>query len=88
MSRLVGRGVLAAWALLVGATVAAWQLSDHGVANARTVAVLLLAIAFVKVQLVGTWFMEIRDSPIALVAIFHLWLFGVGTTVMALYYLT
>jgi hypothetical protein len=86
MSRLVDRSILAIWVLLLGATAVAWQLgSDHGVGDTRTAAVLVLVIAFVKVRFVGRYFMEIRESPIALAAIFDGWLIAVASTVITLY---
>lgn len=88
MSSLVHRSVLVVWLVLLGATVAAWQLgNDDVVRDTRTAAVLILAIGFVKVRLVGRYFMEIRESPIALAAIFDLWLLAVATTVITLHYL-
>ncbi|MBC2637852.1 MULTISPECIES: cytochrome C oxidase subunit IV family protein [unclassified Rhodococcus (in: high G+C Gram-positive bacteria)] len=86
MTKLVDRRILAAWLLLVGATMVAWQLgSDHGVSDVRTAAVLILVIAFVKVRIVGRYFMEIREAPIALAAIFDTWLIAVASTVLTLY---
>lgn len=87
MTRLVRPSVMAVWLLLIGATVAAWLLgTDHSVRDTRAAAVLILAIAFVKVRLVGRHFMEIREAPIPLVVIFDLWLLAVAATVIALYY--
>lgn len=86
MSRLVNRSILTVWVLLLGATVVAWQLgSDHGVGDTRTAAVVILVIAFVKVRMVGRYFMEIRESPIALAVIFDGWLIAVASTVIALF---
>lgn len=88
MSKLVDRRILAIWVLLLGATGVAWQLgSDHGVGDTPTAAVLILVIAFVKVRLIGRYFMEIREAPIALTAIFDGWLIAVATTVITMYYI-
>ena len=51
------------WAALTAATGLSWWLDD-GAGDAAAVAV--LAIAFVKVWLVGEHFMELRRAPTAL----------------------
>jgi hypothetical protein len=85
MSTFVDRSILAVWVVLLGATTVAWQLGvEHGIRDTGA-AVLILAIAFVKVRLVGRYFMEIRESPIALAAIFDLWLLAVATVVITFY---
>lgn len=62
------------WAVLIVATVASWILgAEEGVAPNSAVTLAVLAIAFLKVRLVGLHFMELREAPIALRAIFELW---------------
>jgi hypothetical protein len=65
-----------------------WLLGAHhgrnpGAANAGTA--LALAIAFVKVHVVGAEFMELRHAPRALALLFDGWLVVVGATLIGLY---
>ena len=58
------------WLILVAATIVSWAVgAEHGTGSA--VAVLVLAIAAVKVRLVGLDFMELRHAPIPLRAAFR-----------------
>ena len=58
------------WLLLVVATLASWLVgAEHGTGS--TVAVVVLAIAAVKIRLVGLDFMELRHAPVPLRAAFE-----------------
>lgn len=60
------------WLLLVAATLASWLVgADHGTGS--LVAVLVLAIAAVKIRLVGLDFMELRHAPVPLRAAFEIY---------------
>ena len=49
----------------MGATLASWYLGDgHGSTKLATIVV--ITVAFVKVFVVGHYFMELRDAPIPL----------------------
>lgn len=64
------------WFVLMLATLASWALgADHTflVGDARVATSLVLALAFFKVQLVGTHFMELNHAPRALWAVFSGW---------------
>lgn len=89
LQKLVPARVALVWLVLVGATLASWQLgTGHGIFSgddprAATVAVIL--VAFVKGRLVGLHFMELRDAPIALRSIFEGYVAIVSTVLVALY---
>ena len=66
------------WALLVAATLGSWTLGGgHGVA--------LIAVAFVKVRLVGLYFMELRAAPVALRVAFEGWVVAAAGILVGLY---
>jgi hypothetical protein len=56
-----GRPILVVWALLIVATATSVALSGGGVSGVRPI--VILSVAFVKVDLVGLWFMELRTAP-------------------------
>lgn len=66
------------WALLVAATVGSWTVgAGHGVA--------LLVVAFVKVRLVGLYFMELRSAPVPLRILFEGWVVVTCSLLIGLY---
>lgn len=74
----------ASWLFLVAATLLSWVVgADHGTGSA--VAVLVLAIAAIKVRLVGLDFMELRHAPIPLRAAFEVYCVGIWALLSALY---
>jgi caa(3)-type oxidase subunit IV len=59
------------WSALMGATLVSWFLGGHSVSSGQVlIGSVVLVIAFVKVYLVGVYFMELRDAPTVLRAIF------------------
>lgn len=81
---LLGNRAGATWLLLVAATVLSWAVgAEHGTGS--LVAVLVLAIAAVKVRLVGLDFMELRHAPIPLRAAFEAYCAGIWVLLSALY---
>ncbi|SBS73748.1 conserved membrane hypothetical protein [uncultured Mycobacterium sp.] len=72
------------WLILVAATLASWALgADHGTGS--LVAVGVLAIAAVKVRLVGLDFMELRHAPIPLRAAFEVYCAALWALLSGLY---
>lgn len=72
------------WLLLIAATVVSWAVgAEHGTGSA--VAVVVLAIAAVKVRLVGLDFMELRRAPVALRAVFEAYCVTVWAVLSGLY---
>lgn len=57
--------------------------ADHGTGSA--VAVLVLAIAAIKVRLVGLDFMELRGAPTVLRAVFECYCFAIWAVLSGLY---
>ena len=72
------------WLILVAATCASWALgADHGTGS--LVAVAVLAIAAVKVRLVGLDFMELRHAPIPLRVAFEVYCVALWALLSGLY---
>jgi Prokaryotic Cytochrome C oxidase subunit IV len=63
--------VTVVWVILVLAAVLSYSLGSRTEQHARNgVAVAVIVLAFVKVRLVGRYFMELRDAPLPLRALF------------------
>lgn len=72
------------WLLLVAATVISWAVgAEHGTGS--LVVLVVLAIAAIKVRLVGLDFMELRHAPIPLRAIFEFFCFAIWAVLSGLY---
>ncbi|MCV7346257.1 cytochrome C oxidase subunit IV family protein [Mycolicibacterium rhodesiae] len=72
------------WLILVAATLASFILgADHGTGS--LVAVAVLAIAAIKVRLVGLDFMELRHAPIPLRMAFEVYCVGLWALLSGLY---
>lgn len=77
------------WVVLVLATLLTWWLgADHPVVadDGRLAPALALAVAFVKVRLIGRHFMGVRSSPRMLRTLLDVWVvaFGSATVVLVL----
>ncbi|AFM19018.1 hypothetical protein Mycch_4305 [Mycolicibacterium chubuense NBB4] len=82
--RLLRSRAGASWVFLVAATIVSWAVgAEHGTGS--TVAVVVLAIAAIKVRLVGLDFMELRHAPIPLRAAFECYCAGMWVLLSALY---
>jgi amino acid transporter len=80
----------AVWAALLLATLATWMLgAGHTmlVDSARTATVFVIVIAFVKVDLVGRYFMELQHAPRRLALLFNGWTVITCAAVVGLYLL-
>ncbi|MFJ9390486.1 cytochrome C oxidase subunit IV family protein [Nocardioides sp. NPDC101246] len=75
------------WALLMIATIASWHLgTDHAFAGgARVATVGVIVIAFIKVAMVTTSFMEVAHAPRLLQSLVHGWTFLVCALLALLY---
>ncbi|MFI5510316.1 cytochrome C oxidase subunit IV family protein [Mycobacterium sp. NPDC051804] len=72
------------WLILVAATVVAWAVgADHGTGS--MVAIVVLAIAAIKVRLVGLDFMELRRAPMPLRVMFETYCFVIWAVLSGLY---
>jgi heme/copper-type cytochrome/quinol oxidase subunit 4 len=78
--------VAAVWAFLVLATIASLTLGeDRLIHTQNVVAIAVIAIAFVKVRLVGIYFMELREAPLLLRAAFETYVAVAATVLIVLY---
>jgi caa(3)-type oxidase subunit IV len=72
MTTLLRTPATAAWIVLILATVVSWTLgTQHGFSNYTLASVVILIIAFIKVRLVGLYFMELREAPPVLRGLFE-----------------
>lgn len=63
------------WFVLVSATAVSWALGTHHqiVDNATATALIILAIAFIKIRYIGLYFMDLKDAPLGLRAVLEAW---------------
>lgn len=69
------------WTLLVVATLCSFGIFESIAGNGRDVPIaggLVIAIAFIKVRLVGLHFMELRSCPLWMRGAFEIWLVTIG----------
>ncbi|WP_354698551.1 hypothetical protein DSM112329_04234 [Paraconexibacter sp. AEG42_29] len=86
MADLLRTRATAVWGVLVLATLLSWWLgTDHGFDDPDAAGALVLAVAFAKLRYVGLDFMEIRDAPRWLRAIFEGWVATVATAVVVMF---
>jgi caa(3)-type oxidase subunit IV len=72
MTTLLRTPATAAWIVLILATIVSWTLgTTHGFNNYTLASVVILIIAFIKVRLVGLYFMELREAPTVLRGLFE-----------------
>lgn len=84
----MNRRLLIVWGLLVGATAASWFIgADHGLGAGDVAALGVIAVAFVKLWLVGMHFMELRDAPRGLRRAFDAYAVAVPALLVAVYVL-
>lgn len=77
---------LVVWAALVAATLISLALGEDWIGHGDFAAALVIAIAFVKVRLVGMHFMELRHAPLPLRIAFQAYC-GVASIVLIVLYL-
>ncbi|OBI19805.1 hypothetical protein A5712_18740 [Mycobacterium sp. E2327] len=72
MTALLRTPATAVWVVLITATALSWTLGiQHGTHDHQLASVLILLIAFIKVRLVGMYFMELREAPNVLRGLFE-----------------
>ncbi|MFE2419834.1 cytochrome C oxidase subunit IV family protein [Streptomyces hokutonensis] len=69
---------------LVLATLSSWLLGIEG-STSTAIGCAVVAIALIKVRLVGLHFMELRNAPAALRVAFEIYVAVTGTTLLTLY---
>jgi heme/copper-type cytochrome/quinol oxidase subunit 4 len=86
MAALLRTPATAVWGVLIFATLVSWTLgTQHGIRGHTLAGVVILLIAFIKVRLVGMYFMELRDAPILLRGCYETYCVVVCTIVTALF---
>jgi caa(3)-type oxidase subunit IV len=76
------------WIVLILATVTSWVLgTEHGINNHTLASAAILLIAFIKVRLVGLYFMELREAPTVLRGLFDAYCVIVCTLVIGVFLL-
>jgi hypothetical protein len=71
LASLLRNRISAVWFVLVSATLVLFALgTGHGISSHEVASVVIVLVAFVKVFLVGMYFMELRDSPFVLRMVF------------------
>lgn len=83
-AQLLRNRTTAVWVLLVAATLVSWQLGTHG-ADPKIATSIIMVVAFVKIRLVGLYFMELRDAPLPLRLLFEGYCAVVGVAVIVMY---
>jgi hypothetical protein len=79
------RRALVVWLVLVAATIVSWTVGvNHGI-DYRLSTTLVLLVTFVKVNLVGMNFMELREAVLLLRAIFNAFCIVVGAGLIGMY---
>lgn len=84
------RAILLVWVLLVIATCGSWALGVHesgAPGDVHPANALLLVIALAKVRFVGAYFMELREAPAPLRALFEVWAVVTAVVLSSLYLL-
>jgi heme/copper-type cytochrome/quinol oxidase subunit 4 len=72
MTTLLRTPATVVWVLLIVATAVSWALGvQHGLHDHQLSSVIILLIAFIKVRLVGMYFMELREAPNVLRGLFE-----------------
>ena len=84
--RTLANPVVIVWLVLAAITMTSWAVgAEHIPGSARNLTALLLVIAFVKVWLIGRYFMDLRSAAVPLRLLFDGWVFVVGTVLTAMY---
>ena len=88
MTALLRAPATVVWIMLVLATMISWALgTERGIGNQSFTSVLILLIAFIKVRLVGLYFMELREAPFKLRGLFEAYCIVVCTLLIGVFIL-
>ena len=86
MTALLRTPATAIWMVLIVATMTSLALgTEHGINSHNLASTAILLIAFIKVRLVGLYFMELRDAPTVLRSLFEAYCVIVCTLVTAVF---
>lgn len=71
LATLLRNRISAIWFVLIAATLLSFFLgTGHGIESHQVASVAILMVAFIKVFLVGMYFMELREAPDVLRGLF------------------
>jgi hypothetical protein len=90
MRALVQTKASVAWLVLVALTVTQWAIGTHsGVGGPHHVSasLVIFVVAVFKVRLVGIYFMELRDAPVALRGLFEIYCIALLAVLSTMYLL-
>lgn len=74
------------WGLLVVATLTSfWLGTDHAISSGNTRTVVVMVVAFIKVRLIGLYFMELREAPTLLRGVFEGYCVAACATLIGFY---
>jgi hypothetical protein len=80
--------VAIAWTALVLATLASWRLgTDHGPSSDTLAGAGVLLVGFIKVRVVGLYFMDLREAPRNLRGVFEAWCLFASTITIGMFVL-
>ncbi len=85
MSGLHKDKLLIALILLLAITLLSWLMLYATALKPATLGVLLLVLAFVKVQIIISQYMELKTAVLPVRMAFHAWLIVVSGAIVALY---
>ena len=85
--RTLANPVVILWMVLAAITLTSWAVSaEHILGSAHNLSALLFVIAFVKVWLIGRYFMELRSAAVPLRRLFDGWVLVVGALLCVMYF--
>jgi len=73
------------WFVLIAATLISWRIGTGDAANPQLGTAAVFVVVFVKVRLIGLYFMELRDAPLPLRLLFEGYCLIVCSTLLAMY---
>jgi caa(3)-type oxidase subunit IV len=85
LSSLLKNRISLIWLALIAATLITWQIGTNDSGNPQLGTVAVLLVAFIKVRLVGLYFMELRDAPLPLRLLFESYCLIVCTALILMY---
>jgi heme/copper-type cytochrome/quinol oxidase subunit 4 len=73
------------WLVLIAATLISWWIGTGDAANPQLGTAAVFVVVFIKVRLIGLYFMELRDAPLPLRLLFEGYCLVVCATLLAMY---
>jgi heme/copper-type cytochrome/quinol oxidase subunit 4 len=73
------------WLALIAATLISWWIGTDDAASPTLGTAVVLIVVFIKIRLIGLYFMELRDAPLPLRLLFEGYCLIVCTTLLVMY---